>query len=63
MADLYNSAAPKKAANLSINSDLLRTIRELNINLPATLKRALKDELSKREAETREWQAPDTVDA
>ena len=37
MAELYNTAAPKKAANLSVNSDLLRKTRELNINLSATL--------------------------
>jgi|GEM_PF-2102524 antitoxin CcdA len=53
MAELYNSAARKKAANLSINSDLRRKARELNINLSATLERALKDELAKREAETK----------
>src|SRR5690554_869653 len=51
MAELYNAAAPKKAANLSVNSDLLRKTRELNINLSATLERALKEELSKRETE------------
>ncbi|WP_339801954.1 type II toxin-antitoxin system CcdA family antitoxin [uncultured Marinobacter sp.] len=50
MAELYNTAAPKKAANLSINSDLLSKSRELNINLSATLERALKEELSKLEA-------------
>ena len=50
MAELYNAAAPKKAANLSVNSDLLRKSRELNINLSATLERALKEELSKRDA-------------
>lgn len=50
MAELYNEAAPKKATNLSINSDLLRKTRELDINLSATLERALKEELSKREA-------------
>jgi antitoxin CcdA len=51
MAELYNAAAPKKAANLSINSDLLRKTRELNINLSATLERALREELAKRKAE------------
>lgn len=51
MAELYNAAAPKKATNLSVNSDLLRKTRELNINLSATLERALKEELSKRETE------------
>ncbi|MBK1872798.1 MULTISPECIES: type II toxin-antitoxin system CcdA family antitoxin [unclassified Marinobacter] len=34
-ADLCNIAAPKKAANLSVNSDLLNRARALNINLPA----------------------------
>jgi len=50
MAELYDPAAPKKATNLSINSDLLRKARQLNINLSATLERALGEELSKREA-------------
>ncbi|WP_435404625.1 type II toxin-antitoxin system CcdA family antitoxin [Marinobacter xiaoshiensis] len=36
-ADLCNIAAPKKAANLSVNSDLLNRARALNINLPAPL--------------------------
>lgn len=40
MAELYNAAAPKKAANLSINSDLLQKARALNFNLSATLERA-----------------------
>ncbi len=31
------SAAAKKSANLSINSDLLRQAKELNINLSQTL--------------------------
>ncbi len=53
MAELYDAAAPKKAANLSINSDLLRRTRELNINLSATLERALKEELS--QCETQRW--------
>ncbi|MDN3524679.1 type II toxin-antitoxin system CcdA family antitoxin [Halomonas sabkhae] len=50
MAELYNPAAPKKAANLSINSDLLHRTRALNINLSATLERALKEELARHEA-------------
>lgn len=50
MAELYNTAAPKKAANLSVNSDLLHKVRELNINLSATLEQALKEELAKRQA-------------
>jgi len=50
MPELYNPDAPKKAANLSVNSDLLRKTRALNINLSATLERALREELAKREA-------------
>jgi antitoxin CcdA len=50
MAALYNTTAPKKAANLSVNSDLLQKSRALNINLSATLERALREELAKCEA-------------
>jgi len=50
MPELYDTAAPRKAANLSVNSDLLNKTRALNINLSATLERALKEELAKREA-------------
>ena len=50
MTDLYDVTAPKKAANLSVNSDLLLKTRALNINLSATLERALKEELAKHEA-------------
>ncbi|WP_298451763.1 type II toxin-antitoxin system CcdA family antitoxin [uncultured Marinobacter sp.] len=51
MADLYNTTVPKKAANLSVNSDLLKKTRALNINLSATLERALKEELAKHKAD------------
>nr|WP_298414182.1 type II toxin-antitoxin system CcdA family antitoxin [uncultured Halomonas sp.] len=50
MPELYDTTAPKKSANLSVNSDLLAKTRALNINLSATLERALKEELAKREA-------------
>jgi antitoxin CcdA len=33
----FNSAAAKKSANLSINSDLLLQAKQLNINLSQTL--------------------------
>lgn len=41
----YNSEAPKKPTNLSINSDLLEKARGLNINLSATLESALAEQL------------------
>jgi antitoxin CcdA len=50
MQSLYDSNAPKKPTNLSLNSDLLAKIRVLNINLSATLEHALKHELAQAEA-------------
>ena len=50
MTSLYNNQAPKKATNLSINSDLLAKTRALNINLSATLERALCKELEQAQA-------------
>jgi antitoxin CcdA len=37
----FDQQAPKKAANLSINSDLLAKARSLKINLSSTLEQAL----------------------
>ncbi len=54
MQPTFDINAPKKATNLSINSDLLAKSRSLNINLSATLEKALKRELSKSEAD--KWQ-------
>ena len=42
---VYNSEAPKKPTNVSINSDLLEKSKALNINLSATLERALAEQL------------------
>lgn len=38
---LFNPQAPKRATNLSVNSDLLRQARELDINLSAAFEEAL----------------------
>ncbi len=51
MRTLYDEAAPKKATNLSVNSDLLKKSKALNINLSATLEQALKEQLALTEAE------------
>jgi antitoxin CcdA len=45
MRKIYDSNAPKKPANLSINSDLLNEAKSLKINLSATLEAALLNEL------------------
>lgn len=51
MNNLFDINAPKKATNLSINSDLLSKSRKLKINLSATLEQALNAELAKTESE------------
>ncbi len=47
----YDLSAPRKPANLTINSDLLRYARAQKINLSATLERALIEELRSRRRE------------
>ncbi len=50
MQPLYDTQAPKKATNLSLNSDLLVKAKDLKINLSATLEQALKEKLAEQEA-------------
>lgn len=45
MQHLYDKNAPKKPTNLSINSNLLIKARDLDINLSATLEKALESEV------------------
>lgn len=45
MSAIYDTQAPKKPTNVSINSDLLARARDLNINLSATLEQALAAQL------------------
>ncbi len=51
----YDTQAPKRATNLSINADLLSKARELGINLSATLEQALVEALRKRQRD--QWVA------
>jgi antitoxin CcdA len=53
-APVCDPKAPKKAVNVSINSDLLRQARELKINLSKTLETQLEQVL--REERARRWQ-------
>lgn len=55
MLPIYDSYAPKRATNLSVNSDLLRRAKALEINLSATLEQALADAVAKRQRE--QWLA------
>ena len=47
----FDIKAPKKPANLSINSDLLTKAREMNINLSATLENELARQLKIKQRE------------
>ncbi len=51
MDPLFDTAAPKKATNLSVNSDLLSKSRALNINLSAALEQALQAKLAQANGE------------
>ena len=51
MLALYDQNAPKKPTNLSINSDLLKKARDLEINLSATLEQALTSHLKAKQAQ------------
>jgi antitoxin CcdA len=55
MLAVYNPHAPKRAANLSVNGDLLNKAKELDINLSATLEQALVEALKKKQRE--QWLA------
>lgn len=52
---VYNQAAPKKSANLSINADLLQQAKQLNINLSQTLEQHLAEII--RQAQRNQWLA------
>jgi antitoxin CcdA len=51
MLSFYDQNAPKKPTNLSINSDLLKQARDLDINLSATLEQALTAQLKAKQAQ------------
>lgn len=52
---VFNPTAPKKSANLSINADLLRQAKQLNINLSQTLELHLAEIV--RQAQRAQWLA------
>ncbi len=45
MSYVYDTQAPKRPTNVSINSDLLAKAKGFNINLSATLEHALAEQL------------------
>lgn len=50
---IFNPAAPKKSANLSLNADLLQQAKQLNINLSQTLEQHLAEIV--RQAQSNRW--------
>ena len=54
MQTVYDINSPKKATNLSVNSDLLKKARSLKINLSATLEHALVSDI--KNYERNKWQ-------
>jgi antitoxin CcdA len=51
MRAIFDTTAPKKPANLSINSDLLQKARELEINLSAAFEDALAKKVKEKQEE------------
>ena len=48
MRQVFDTSAKKKATNLSLNSDLLAEAKRLQINLSATMEKALAEEVRLR---------------
>jgi len=55
MLPSYDLNAPKRAANLRVNEDLLSKAKSLDINLSATLEKALAQALKEKQRE--QWLA------
>ena len=51
MTNTYNLDAPKKSANLSVNSDLLAQAKRLGINLSAVLEQSLAQRVKELKAQ------------
>ncbi len=59
MSNIYDTSAPKKATNLTVNSDLLSQAKALGINISAVLEQSLAERVKrlKMEAWVRENQS------
>lgn len=55
MLTVRNPHVPKRAANLSVNGDLLSTAKDMNVNLSAPLEQALVRAVKEKEPE--QWLA------
>lgn len=50
---IYDTSAPRKPTNFTVNSDLLRRAKERKINISSVLEAALSEELRQRQIS--EW--------
>lgn len=51
MYESYDHNAPKRSANLSVNSDLLKKAKDYGLNLSAVMETALAEEVKRRQRE------------
>ncbi|NOZ54947.1 MAG: type II toxin-antitoxin system CcdA family antitoxin [Gammaproteobacteria bacterium] len=51
MGYYFNTSAPKRPTNLTVNSDLLDTAKKLKINISATLEEALANKVRQETAD------------
>lgn len=63
MHEIYDTGAPKKPTNLSVNSDLLRKAREYGLNLSAVMEAALVEQVRKSERERWLQENREAIDA
>ena len=63
MSSTFDTKAPRKATNVTVNSDLLMKARDLKINLSATLERALAEQVKARQRELWKQRNQDAIRA
>ena len=63
MNSIFDPEAPRKATNVSINSDLLAKARDLKINLSATLESALASQVGTHQRELWKQRNRGAIDA
>ena len=63
MSQVFDTQAPKKPTNVSVNSDLLTEAKKLKINLSATLEASLIELISTRQRELWKQQNKEAIKA
>jgi len=60
---VYDTSAPRKPTNLTVNSDLLRRAKERKINVSSVLEAALAEELRLREQAEWKQETKEAIDS